>query len=66
MLKLDYKYPECGHLTELSCIEDISNSQEPYPISCQRCGMKFRKNELLNFTRHKAELMVKSALASIK
>lgn len=66
VFSVKYKCPKCGHLTELPCVEDIYNSQDFCPVECNDCGTKFRKEELLRFTRHKAAQMVKDALARMQ
>lgn len=66
MFIVSYKCPKCGHLTELPCVDVIYNAQDAYPVICKGCGAGFRKQELLRFTRYKAEKMVKEALAKMQ
>lgn len=66
MFIVHFKCRKCGHLIELPCIEDIYNSQVCHPIECKQCGTKFSKEELLRFTKHKADQMVKEALAKMQ
>lgn len=63
---VNYCCPKCGKLTQLSCIENIRNSPDKYPLKCSACGAGFRKEELLAFTKQKAEAMVKRALSKMQ
>ncbi|TCC61594.1 hypothetical protein EY920_24140 [Citrobacter braakii] len=66
MFIVSYKCPKCGHLTELPSVDVIYNSQDVCPVECKECGTKFRKEDLLRFTKHKAEKLVKEALSKIQ
>ncbi|EMW9676296.1 hypothetical protein V5Y59_004722 [Salmonella enterica] len=63
---INYCCPKCGKLTELSCIENIRNSPDIHPLKCSACGTGFRKEELLAFTKQKAEAMIKQALSKMQ
>ncbi|MCX9063844.1 hypothetical protein NLN94_23385 [Citrobacter portucalensis] len=65
-VRVNYKCPKCGYLTELPDIESIRNSSVSSPAECKQCGTKFRKEELLRFIRYKAEQLVKAALAKMQ
>ncbi|MCX9063937.1 hypothetical protein NLN94_23940 [Citrobacter portucalensis] len=66
-VKVNYRCPKCGDLTELPDTEIIRNSSASTPAECKQCETKFRKEELLHFIRYyKAERLVKAALAKMQ
>lgn len=65
MISIKYLCPTCNGITEISNIENIKNSQEAYPLSCQACGAAFSKTSLVKFAKSKAEEMIIEALATL-
>lgn len=66
MISIEYLCPGCATAIEISHVEKIKNSQDEYPLKCPACDRHISKEQLIKFTRQKAQEMIDEALSQLK